>query len=229
MTAPARVAGPAGRTRTRTQPPQRERGTGKPPAAQPERTASGRRSAAAERAYARRSQRSQRSPDAEPTPQAERRPGSASRATFVIAVMVLLVGGVVATLWFSTQATADAYRLEQAKNTTNELQVQVGQLQQEVARQDSPLSLQQRAHQLGMIPAGDPAHLVVGGDGKVHMIGTPSAAEPPPPPPKPSTTTTPSAPPSGNSTAGNTAAGNTAGNTQTSAPPVTTTTPPTGG
>lgn len=233
MTAPARVAGPAGRTRTRTQPPQRERGTGKPPAAQPERTTNGRRSAAAERAYARRSQRSQRSPDAEPAPQAERRPGSASRATFVIAVMALLVGGVVATLWFSTQATADAYRLEQAKNTTNELQVQVGQLQQEVARQDSPLSLQQRAHQLGMVPAGDPAHLVVGGNGKVHMIGTPSAAEPPPPPPKPSTTTTPSTPPSGNSTApnstaGNTAAGNTAG-TQAATPPATTTTPPTGG
>src|SRR6201999_3121168 len=160
MTAPARVAGPAGRTRTKTQPPQRDRGTGKPPAAQPERTTNGRttngrgRSAAAERAYARRAQRTDRSTGAEPAPQVERRPGSASRATFVITVMVLLVGGVVATLWFSTQATADAYRLEQAKNTTNQLQGQVGQLQQQVAQQDSPLSLAQRAHQLGMIPAG---------------------------------------------------------------------------
>src|SRR6201999_2402011 len=155
MTAPARVAGPAGRTRTKTQPPQRDRGTGKPPAAQPERTTNGRgRSPAAERAYARRAQRTDRSTGAEPAPQVERRPGSASRATFVITVMVLLVGGVVSTLWFSTQATADAYRLEQAKNTTNQLQGQVGQLQQQVAQQDSPLSLAQRAHQLGMIPAG---------------------------------------------------------------------------
>jgi hypothetical protein len=218
------VAGPTGRTRTKTQPPQRERGTGKPPAAQPERTTNGRgRTAAAERAYARRAQRTQRSTVPEPTPQPERRPGSASRATFVIAVMVLLVGGVVATLWFSTQATADAYKLEQAKNTTNQLQVQVGQLQQQVAQQNSPLSLAKRAQQLGMIPAGDPAHLVVGANGKVTVIGTPSAAEPPPPPPKPKPSTTP--PPT--STATNKAATNKAATTTPVTPP--TTTPSTGG
>jgi hypothetical protein len=219
MTAPARVAGPASRTRTRTQPPPRERGTGKPPAAQPDRTPGGRgRSAAAERAYARRAQRS-RVPDAETGPQVERKQGSASRATFVVAVMALLVGGVVATLWFSTQATADAYKLEQAKNTTNQLAVQVGQLQQQVAQQDSPPSLAARAQQLGMIPAGDPAHLVVGTNGKVTVIGTPSAAEPPPPPvtSTPATTTTTAKPP--------------ANSTPPSSPanPTTTTTPPTGG
>ncbi|HEX5118141.1 MAG TPA: septum formation initiator [Pseudonocardiaceae bacterium] len=201
MTAPARVGGPASRTRTRTQPPRtqpRERGTGKPPAAQPERTTGTRdRSPAAERAYARRAQRSGQGA-VSPVQQVERKPGSASRATFVITVMVLLVGGVVATLWFSTQATADAYRLEQAKNTTNQLQVQVGQLQQEVAQQDSPPSLAQRARQLGMIPAGNPAHLVVGPNGKVKVIGTPSVAEPPPPPPK-STTPPTSTPPASNS------------------------------
>lgn len=210
MTAPARVAGPASRTRTRTQPPPRERGTGKPPAAQPDRTTGGRgRSAAAERAYARRAQRSPRA-DAATKPQVERKQGSASRATFVVAVMALLVGGVVATLWFSTQATADAYKLEQAKNTTNQLAVQVGQLQQQVAQQDSPPSLAARAQQLGMIPAGDPAHLVVGTNGKVTVIGTPSAAEPPPPPvtSKPATPTT---------------------TTKAPANSTTTTTPPTGG
>jgi hypothetical protein len=223
MTAPARVAGPASRTRTRTQPPPRERGTGKPPAAQPDRTPGGRgRSAAADRAYARRAQRGE-SPDAKSGPQVERKVGSASRATFVVAVMALLVGGVVATLWFSTQATADAYKLEQAKNTTNQLAVQVGQLQQQVAQQDSPPSLAARAAQLGMIPAGDPAHLVVGANGKVSLIGTPSAAEPPPPPvtstpatstakaPASGTASTPSTPPS------------------SPANPTTTATPPTGG
>jgi hypothetical protein len=210
MTAPARVGGPASRTRTRTQPPPRtqpkERGTGTPPAAQPERTTGTTRgrSPAAERAYARRAQRSGQGVVG-PAQQVERKPGSASRATFVIAVMVLLVGGVVATLWFSTQATADAYRLEQAKNTTNQLQVQVGQLQQQVAQQDSPPSLAQRARQLGMIPAGNPAHLVVGANGKVRVIGTPSAAEPPPPPPKPTTTpaTPTSTPPASTSSTSN--------------------------
>ncbi|HKN99326.1 MAG TPA: hypothetical protein VJX10_19560, partial [Pseudonocardiaceae bacterium] len=147
-----------------------------------------------------------------PTTRTERKAGSASRATFVILVMVLLVGGVVATLWFSTQATADAYRLEQAKNTTNQLQVQVGQLQQEVAQQDSPPSLAARARQLGMIPAPDAAHLVVGPNGRVRVVGTPSVAEPPPKPTtKPVTPT--STPPA----------------RSTSTPPATTANPSTGG
>lgn len=257
MTAPARDAGPSGRTRTKTTPKKagsktavsktaasktavsktaagtsalpgtRERGTGRSPAAQPDRVAGrgrsavlpdrvggGRsaveqsdrvargRSAAAERAFARRAQRTGQPAGAQP----ERRPGSAGRVTFVILVIVLLIGGVVTTLWFSTQATADAYRLEQAKNTTNQLQVSVGQLQQQVARQDSPQWLGQQAHRLGMIPAGDPAHLVVGANGRVSVIGTPSAAQPPPPPPKP-TTAAPSStaqPPAANKTANKT-------------------------
>jgi hypothetical protein len=187
MTAPARVAGPT-RSRTRTPPPSRER--------EPDRAPGTRgRSAAAERAYARRAQRTERATGVAPTVKAERRPGSASRATFVVLVMVLLVGGVVATLWFSTQATADAYRLEQAKKATSELSVRVAQLQQQVDEQDSAPALGARARQLGMVPAGDPAHLVVGPDGSVALIGTPSVARTPPPPtttaPPTSTTTTP--------------------------------------
>jgi cell division protein FtsB len=180
MTAPARVAGPT-RSRTRTPPPSRER--------EPDRTPGTRgRSAAAERAYARRAQRTERATGVAPTVKAERRPGSAGRATFVVLVMVLLVGGVVATLWFSTQATADAYRLEQAKKATSELSARVAQLQQQVDEQDSAPALGARARQLGMVPAGDPAHLVVGPDGSVALVGTPSVARTPPPPPPPTTT-----------------------------------------
>ncbi|HEX4705680.1 MAG TPA: hypothetical protein VH352_26415 [Pseudonocardiaceae bacterium] len=200
MTAPARATGPGPATsahnRTRTPPPTRER-TGKPAAQpiQPERTATRSRSAAVERAYARRAQRTERATGfaVGAGVKTERKPGSASRATFVVLVMVLLVGGVVATLWFSTQATADAYRLEQAKKDTAALAVRVAQLQRQVAAQDSAPSLGNRALQLGMVPAGDPAHLVVGPDGTVTMIGTPSVAKAPPPPPTttPPTTTPP--------------------------------------
>jgi hypothetical protein len=200
MTAPARVAGPT-RSRTRTPLPSRER--------EPERAPGTRgRSAAAERAYARRAQRTERATGvtAGTAVRAERRAGSASRATFVVLVMVLLVGGVVATLWFSTQATADAYRLEQAKKATSELSARVAQLQQQVDEQDSAPALGTRARQLGMVPAGDPAHLVVGPDGSVALIGTPSVARTPPPPPP--TTTAPPA-------------------TTTTTPPSSTTTPPT--
>jgi hypothetical protein len=203
MSAPARVPGPVPRTRTRTAVPPRERGTGKP-AAQPERTAATRsRSAAAERAYERRAQRTQRGTES-PAPRVERRTGSASRVSFVLLVMGLLVVGVVATLWFATQSTADAYRLEQAKKNTGQLSGQVAKLQQQVAQEDSPPSLAQKAQQLGMVPAGDPAHLVVGPNGAVTMVGTPSAAQPPAPaspPPSgstsPATSTSPVTPPAG--------------------------------
>jgi hypothetical protein len=175
------------------------------------------RSAAAERAYARRAQRG-RTTEGPPPAKAERKAGSTGRVTFVILVMALLIGGVVATLWFSTQATADAYKLEQAKNTTNKLSSRVGQLQQQVAQQDSPQSLAQRAGQLGMVPAPDVTHLVVGKDGHVTVIGTPSKAVPPPPP---VTSTPPTSTPTSrtNSSAGS----------STPPPSSTTATPPTGG
>jgi hypothetical protein len=112
----------------------------------------------------------------------------------VVLVMALLIGGVVATLWFSTQATADAYRLEQAKKDTQALSVRVAELQRQVAEQDSAPALGNRALQLGMVPAGDPAHLVVGADGSVAVIGTPSVAHAPPPP-MPPPTTAPTTPP----------------------------------
>lgn len=183
MSAPARVGGPAApRTRPKPAVPTRERGTGKP-AAQPDTSAGARgRSAAADRAYARRAQRTGTTTSPRPASKQERKPGSAGRVSFVVLVMVLLVGGVVATLYFATQATADAYKLERSKAETGQLSVRVGQLQQQVAQQDSPPSLAQKAKQLGMVPAGDPAHLVVGANGRVSMIGTPSVAQPPPPP-----------------------------------------------
>lgn len=208
MTAPPRTAATG---RTRTQPPAREAGK---PAVQPDRSGGRGRSSAVERANARRAQRGAQTTGTRAGTAPERRSASAHRASFVILVMVLLIGGVVATLWFSTQATADAYRLEQAKNDTNELSVRVGQLQQQVAQQGSPQSLAQRAKQLGMVPAGDIAHLVVGPDGKVTLIGTPTRATQP-------ATTTQSAPPSGSST--------TTATTTTATTTTTTATPPTGG
>jgi hypothetical protein len=83
-------------------------------------------------------------------------------------------------------------------------------LQQQVAQQDSPPWLAQRAHQLGMVPAPDAAHLVVGANGKVTVVGTPAAATPPPKPKPPATPKPPTNPPPSGSSS-------------------TTSTPPTGG
>lgn len=200
MTAPARagsggVLPPRSRTRATTQ--QREH-TAVKPAALTERSGTARaRTAAAERAYARRAQRTQRAVGGRPERE-RRQGGSASRVSFVVGVISLLIAGVVATLWLSTQATADAYRLEQAKKDTNALTQRVQDLQRQDADAGSPPSLAAGAQRLGMVPAPEPAHIVVGPDGKVTVIGTPSKAEPPPPP-APSTPP-PTGPPTGPTT-----------------------------
>lgn len=195
MTAPARVT-PSRQPRTRPTPPRgnapvRERRT----PAQPRP-----RTAAAEKAYARRAQRlekTQRSGRVQRPQRVRRseklvgRPAQATRraaqpastATFVVVLMSLLVAGVVATLWLSTQATADSYLLENAKQQTANLSQQRGRLQEQVARAESATSIADKATKLGMVPATDPAHLVVGKNGKIRVIGSPTAAKGDPKPP----------------------------------------------
>jgi hypothetical protein len=109
-------------------------------------------------------------------------------------VMGLLAAGVVTTLWLSTQAIADSYRLDQAKKAATELAEQAEVLQREVAGLESASTLADMARRLGMIPAGDPARLIVGPDGKVSVVGEPKPVTPPAPPP-PATPTEPVTPP----------------------------------
>lgn len=98
-------------------------------------------------------------------------------------VMGLLVAGVITTLWLSTQAIADSYRLDQAKRAATELAEQAEVLQREVAGLESASTLADMARKLGMIPAGDPSRLIVGQDGKVTVVGEPKPVTPPAPAP----------------------------------------------
>ncbi|ALG12855.1 hypothetical protein [Kibdelosporangium phytohabitans] len=210
MTAPARVGGSSSRGRS-SQSRRKANAEAEATAAAPETTeAPGRtqrrpRTAAAERAYARRAQREGRA-GGEPV---QRRPrpskqkherGPASRASFVMLVMGLLATGVVTTLWLSTQAIADSYRLDQAKKAATELAEQVELLQRDVTNLESPATLDEMARNLGAIRSGDPAWLVVGPDGKVNVVGEPKPAAPPAPPAPSSSVTPPpaSATPGGN-------------------------------
>lgn len=171
------------------------------------------RSAAAERAYARRAQREGRRdgsarvrtrPSTEPVreAQAESRPRrqpvarkQASTATFVVLVISMLLVGVATTLWLSTQAIADSYKLDDAKKGVAALSEQAEQLRRDVTSMDSASALAKRAQELGMVPSGDPAYLVVGPDGKVRMVGDPKKAEAPKPPPTSTPTSTSTPPP----------------------------------
>ncbi|HZG90834.1 MAG TPA: septum formation initiator, partial [Pseudonocardia sp.] len=135
---------------------------------------------ASQRAYARREERLRRMVGG-----ADAATGSVvstGRAKFVLLVMVLLVGGLVATLWLSTAASADSYRLQDARAEAAALSQRSERLHREVAQLASAPELARRADQLGMVRVQDPARLVVGADGSVTVVGEPEAATAPPPP-----------------------------------------------
>ncbi|MFB9908260.1 septum formation initiator [Allokutzneria oryzae] len=134
-----------------------------------ERAAAHRRSAAAERAYARRAHRAGATP--------ERRTAPAPRAPFVLLVMGLLGTGIVASLWLSTAAAADSYKLEEIRREVRKGAEDVERLRREVSTLESPIELDRRARERGMVPAGDPARLQVKPDGSVDVVGDPKAAE----------------------------------------------------
>lgn len=138
------------------------------------------RTAAAQRAYARRAQREGR-PVVRPVEDDLDR--GTGRASFAVLIIVVLTVGVAATLWLSTQAIADSYRLDQTKQEADRLAERAAQLQREVTEKESAASLAERAKAMGMIPAGDPARLIVQPDGTVVLVGEPTPVQPPAPTP----------------------------------------------
>lgn len=138
------------------------------------------KSSAAQKAYARRAQRSTVAHDGRPAPQGVlailRLRLPASRASFVLLMMSLLVAGVILTLWLSTQAVADSYRLDSIRQETQSLAEEAERLKREVAHRQSAEALAAKARDLGMVPSGHPARLVITERGKLKMVGEPMAA-----------------------------------------------------
>jgi cell division protein FtsI (penicillin-binding protein 3) len=100
-------------------------------------------------------------------------------------VMGLLATALVATLWLSTAATADSYHLESARKAVRSLTERSEGLSRAVASLETAPELARRARELGMVPAGDPARLIVRPDGAVTLIGEPRRAVAAAPPPAP--------------------------------------------
>lgn len=146
------------------------------------------RGTAAQKAYARRAQRSETMrggghpvlPPGIATALRLRLPSS--RAGFVLMLMGLLVVGVVLTLWLSTQAIADSYRLEKVRAETASLAERAERLQRDVTRQQTASALAERARALGMVPSGEPARILVKPNGKTKLFGEPTKARPQPMP-----------------------------------------------
>ncbi|MBF6169328.1 hypothetical protein IU486_32045 [Streptomyces gardneri] len=140
------------------------------------------KSGAAQRAYARRRTRAEGGSDTVFLPTV-RRSAMAARIPFVTAILALLGCGLALTLLLTTRAAEDSYQLGDARATNRRLADERAALQREVEAADSAPELAARARELGMIPAKDPARLLVGPDGSVTVIGKPTPAQGTPVPP----------------------------------------------
>ncbi|MFI6086651.1 septum formation initiator family protein [Streptomyces sp. NPDC051218] len=97
----------------------------------------------------------------------------AARTPFVLLVVVLLGGGLIALLILNSSLNEGSFQLSELKKQTTELTDQEQELQRDVDAYAAPDALQRRARELGMVPGGDPAFL--NPDGTVR--GVPGAAE----------------------------------------------------
>ncbi|MFC7309139.1 cell division protein FtsL [Streptomyces monticola] len=104
-------------------------------------------------------------------------PASAARTPFVLLVVLLLGGGLIALLMLNSSLNEGSFRLSKLKKETTELTDQQQELQRKVDGYAAPDSLERRARELGLVPGANPAFL--NPDGTVRGAPSPAAqAEP---------------------------------------------------
>jgi hypothetical protein len=101
---------------------------------------------------------------------------AASRAPFVVLVLALAVLGLIGLVLLNTAVNENAFRLHDLDTRQDALNKQESQLQQDLDNREAPASLAAQAQKMGLVPAGDPAFVVLP-DGKV--VGTPEPAQAP--------------------------------------------------
>nr|WP_225848442.1 hypothetical protein [Streptomyces sp. HPF1205] len=104
---------------------------------------------------------------------------TAARTPFVVLVVTLLAGGLIALLLLNAAVNRDSFELNKLQKETTQYTDEQQQLQQEVDGYGAPGALDRRARELGMVPGGNPAFLAP--DGTVRGTTRPATAEPSPP------------------------------------------------
>lgn len=116
-----------------------------------------------------------------PSPSAPARTGVvSSRAPFLVLVLALAIGGLVGLVLLNTAVNENAFRLHDLDTKQSSLDKQEQQLEQALDNRSSPAKLAAQAKKMGLVPAGDPAFVVLP-DGTV--VGTPEPAKAPSSPP----------------------------------------------
>jgi hypothetical protein len=98
------------------------------------------------------------------------------RAPFVLLVVGLLVGTTLGLLFLNTAIAVDSLKATHLRTQNTERAQEVERLEQQVISSDAPGRLADEAGADGLVPAGTPAYVVIGPDGKVTQRGTPEPA-----------------------------------------------------
>uniref|UniRef100_UPI0012E9D1FD FtsB family cell division protein n=1 Tax=Streptomyces apocyni TaxID=2654677 RepID=UPI0012E9D1FD len=115
-------------------------------------------------------------------------PASAARMPFVLLVVMLLGGGLIALLVLNSSLNEGSFRLSDLRKKTTELTEERQRLQRDVDRHAAPDALERRARELGLVPGGNPAFLEPDGTVRGTSRAAPArpAAKREPAPPSPS-------------------------------------------
>ncbi|MFJ3301781.1 septum formation initiator family protein [Streptomyces sp. NPDC086549] len=97
----------------------------------------------------------------------------AARTPFVLLVVLLLGGGLIALLVLNSALSEGSFQLDDLQKQTKNLSDEEQALQRDIDAYSAPDALQRRAHELGMVPGGDPAFL--NPDGTVRGVPGPAA------------------------------------------------------
>lgn len=132
------------------------------------------------------------------------------RVPFALLVTGLIVGSLALLLALNTASAANELRRHELVQQDDAVAATVQDLRVRVANSAAPANLARAAAELGMVPAGNPAFIVIGADGKARILGKPKRASAPvvpqPAPTKPTKpTATPSATPTSSPSARSTA------------------------
>ncbi|MGW0036066.1 hypothetical protein [Gordonia sp. NPDC003376] len=98
------------------------------------------------------------------------------RVPIVVPVLALLALGLGLSLWLSTKAAQDSYELGVARKENQSLTDQRDALKRAYESGSSAPQLSDKAAALGMVPAKNPARMVVGPDGRPRIVGDPTPA-----------------------------------------------------
>lgn len=101
--------------------------------------------------------------------------GRAARTPFVLLVVLLLGGGLIGLLMLNSALSEGAFQREDLQKDTKNLTDEEQALQRDIDAYSAPDALQRRAHELGMVPGGDPAFLDF--DGTVRGAPSPAAEQ----------------------------------------------------